>query len=36
MDTGSGKSHIDINLVLTDCLQKLSQPIFAKQWMELD
>lgn len=31
IDSRSSKSHIDINLVPTDCLQTLSQPIFAEQ-----
>lgn len=31
INTGSGKSHIDINLVQVDSLQILLQPIFAEQ-----
>ena len=31
IDTWSSKSHIDINLAPTNCLQMLSQPIFTKQ-----
>lgn len=31
IDLGNSKSYIDINLVATDCLQILPQPIFAEQ-----
>lgn len=31
IDTRSSKPHIDINLVSTDYLQALSQPIFTEQ-----